>query len=530
VISRPSIGRALKAGGMKAGILNGGTILLRPALSKGWGDRSAIEFENQTVTYDQLNQRSNRFAAACVAAGVEPGDRVAILLLDRPAFVYAFVGAMKAGAVPIAVNTRAVATEIAHILEDSNAKMVVAEEFFDKTLNPALTMAKTEPRVVLLGDQGSLEDFIGGHDPAFPGVPRLMNDMAFWSYSSGSTGQPKGVVHTLDTILAADSYMTEILKVKAGDRLFSSSKLFFAFTLGHILIGGLRSGATIILYHGWPAPEDITAVVERHRPTVMFSVPTFFKKLLNSGAVGAPIYQEIESYVAAGESLPATIFRQWQGITGRAILEGIGSTETMYMFLANARGWEMQGVTGTPAPGVDVRLIDHNGDQIEEPGLPGVLWVRMSGLAREYWQMPERSAEVFNNGWFKTGDLFVFDGNGCFYHQGRADDLVKISGQWVSPAEVEKRINENENVHESAVVGISDRDGLTRLACFIVPNNRQADREALETALLESLTTSLPIYKCPRRFAFLDELPRTASGKIQRFKLRQLAADQISAR
>lgn len=530
MIARPSIGRALKASGMNAGVLNAGTALLQNVLSQGQGSRTAIEFNDEIITYDQLEERSNRFADACVAAGLKRDDRVAILLLDRPEFFYAFIGSMKAGAVPIAVNTRAVATEFAYIIDDASVKLIIAEDYFDDICRMALTMADHAPQVVLLDEQGSLNGFFGEGDGSFAGVSRKLDDMAFWSYSSGSTGKPKGVVHTQESILAIDRYMTSILGVSQDDRLFCSSKLFFAFTLGHILIGGLRMGATIILYDGWPSPEDVTEVVERYRPTVMFSVPTFFKKLLSSGAVGAAVYQDVETYVAAGEALPASIYRQWHGITGHPILEGVGSTETMAMFIANRRGEELAGVSGRPSPGVDVRLIDHEGETIEEPGLPGVLWVRMAGLAREYWNMPEISAEAFKSGWFCTGDLFVLDGNGYYYHQGRADDMIKVSGQWVSPVEIERRVDESEAISESAVVGVPDRDGLTRLACFLVSANPKDDREALEVTLLENLTAILPIYKCPRRFIFLDELPRTASGKIQRFKLRQMAADQINAR
>jgi len=530
VIARPSIGQALKAVGLGAGVLNAGAALLQPAQSKKLGKKIAVEFHGQKVTYDQLERRSNQFANACVAAGLKPNDRIALMLLDRPEFVYAFIGAMKAGLVPIAVNNRAVASEFAYILDDAQAKMVVSEDYFTDVRRAAVTLAKADPQVVLLNEDKSLSGFLDGQKEKFQPAPRTRDDMAFWSYSSGSTGRPKGVVHAQGTILAADRYLNEILEAGPDDRLFSSSKLFFAFTLGHILIGGLRACATIVLYEGWPDPEKVTEVVERHRPTIMFSVPTFFKKLLKSGAVGAPVYQLVKTYVAAGESLPPSIFRQWQGVTGHAILEGIGSTETMFMFIANRKGEEMQGVTGRPSPGVEVRLIDHTGQTVEEPGLPGVLWVRMAGVAREYWNMPQKSAEVFNNGWFCTGDLFVLDGNGFFYHQGRADDMVKVSGQWVSPVEIERRIEDDKAVLEAAVVGVPDRDGLTRLACFLVPVQGQTDRGALEAGLLESLTSLLPIYKCPRRFIFLDELPRTSSGKIQRFKLRQLAADQVNAR
>jgi benzoate-CoA ligase len=352
-------------------------------------------------------------------------------------------------------------------------------------------------------------------------------DMALWMYTSGTTGRPKGVVHRQRALPGAPRFLGGVLGVGAGDRLFATSKLFFAFSLGHCLLASLQLGAATVLLEGWPSAEAVADVVARHRPTVLFSVPTLYRNLLRDGQAAREPFREVRHYVAAGERLPESVFADWRAATGRPILEGVGATETLMMFLANRPDRCRPGASGLPAPGTEVRLVDDAGQTIADADQAGVAWVRSDGVAAGYWNQPEAMAAAFRDGWYRTGDMFTRDADGWLHHQGRGDDMLKISGQWVSPAEIEERVLRNPQVAEAAVVGVADRDGLTRLALCLVPADSATDRCALEAEITATLTAGLSVYKCPRRFLYVDELPRTATGKVQRFVLREMAANRL---
>jgi benzoate-CoA ligase len=354
------------------------------------------------------------------------------------------------------------------------------------------------------------------------------DDPALWMYSSGTTGKPKGVIHSQKSIFASEHLMGELMGVGPGDRVYGSSKLFFAFSLAHCFLAPIKLGATVILYPDWPDAEAVAAIVERYKPTILLSVPTFYRNMLRDGVAGKPDFKNVRFYLTAGEKLPRSLFDQWMEATGRPMLEGIGATETCFLFLANRPDKMKPGTCGIPTPGTEVKVIDNDGELVTEPNTPGVLWVRMACVASGYWNMKKKTREVFKNGWYCTNDMFTFDADGWYEYQGRADDMLKISGQWVSPSEIEEQVLKNNQIDEAAVVGVPNEDGLVRLALFLVAPKISGATEQLEQELIESLTANLSIYKCPRRMYFIDEMPLTATGKLQRFALRQMAENKQS--
>ena len=352
------------------------------------------------------------------------------------------------------------------------------------------------------------------------------DDMAFWIYSSGTTGRPKAAVHLHRNVLISDRHLVENLGVKPGDRLLCSSKLFFAFSLGHLLLGGLRAGAAIILHKGWPEPNSIATLVKTQRPDYFFSVPTFYRNLLNAGVADDPAFANIRCCVSAGEGLPTALFEKWQKKTGTAIFEGIGSSETVYLFIANNPASFRAGSSGRPQPWVETRLFDDNQQPVTNPDTPGLLWVKMGSACDRYWNRPHKSHDTFVDGWYCTGDMFSFDAQGWWQHLGRQDAMLKISGQWVSPIEIEEQAMSANNVVDAAVVGAVNEDGLTRAMMFVVPGNPPEDRETFCQDLTNHLRKKLSIYKCPRKIRLVEQLPRTDTGKLKRFVLRQWMDDQ----
>jgi benzoate-CoA ligase len=512
--------------------MNAAEVLLGPARGRGLGDCPALMFAGGTVSYAELEARANRVGHGLRDLGVRSQDRVLLMVDDRPAFFYGYLGAMKLGAVPVALNLRASAEELAFIIDDTGCRVFIVDSAFLPAYRAIAPRLAAPPTVVVadhpVPDLGWLGELMEGRpDTLAPAAQLRPDDMALWMYTSGTTGRPKGVVHRQRAIPTAARFLGGVLGVGPGDRLFATSKLFFAFSLGHCLLASLQLGAATVLLEGWPSAEAVADVVVRHRPTVMFSVPTLYRNLLRDGQAGNQAFGQVRHFVAAGERLPESVFADWRAVTGRPILEGVGATETLMMFLANRPDQHRPGASGRPTPGTEVRLADDAGTAITEPDRPGVAWVRSDGVAAGYWNQPETTAAAFHDGWYRTGDAFTRDADGWFRHQGRSDDMLKISGQWVSPAEIEALVLENPDVTEAAVVGVADRDGLTRLALYLVPTNPAVDRGALEAAITANLTARLSVYKCPRRFVYLDEMPRTATGKVQRFVLREMTAGRM---
>ncbi|MCP5366547.1 MAG: benzoate-CoA ligase family protein [Hyphomicrobiales bacterium] len=512
--------------------MNGADELLGRALARGQADDPAILFGDETVTYGELDRRASRVAGALAGLGVVPDDRVVVLVHDRPQFFDVYLGAMKAGAVPVAINLRCSAKDLAYVIADSGCPVICLDAEFLDLFDEVRDGLARAPRVIVTNGPAprdrpghhALAELMAAAAPDFAPVQRGADAMAFWMYTSGTTGAPKGAVHALRALTVCDGYLRGELGLGRGDRLFCSSKLFFAFAIGHVLMAGLRMGATAVLYDDWPSAEAIAQVVERHRPTAMFSVPTFFRNLLREGLADRPCFRDVRHYVSAGEKLPEPLFEQWRAHTGHEILEVIGATEAAFPFLGNRPGRVRPGTCGTPMPGVKVELRDDDGQVVTATGVPGILWVKAASLALCYWGQDEKSRAVFRDGWYCTGDMFLRDAAGCYAHQGRGDDMLKISGQWVSPAEIEERVLTVPGVSEAVVVGARNADGLVRLALFVVaPDCR--DPAALERQIMDTCKAGLSIYKCPRRIFVVDDLPRTPTGKVQRFALRDQVAD-----
>jgi len=514
-------------------LFNMAEALLRPSIERGQGHDIALVCGDETVTYSQLWVRVNQAGNACSNLGILVGDRVVLMVRDTPAFFYVYLGLMKIGAVPVAINLRLSAAEITYTMNDSEAKAIVLDDMFVADYSGVATDVNTNPVVITTDVEHQnyyyLVKIMEQASPELDAVELNPQDPALWMYSSGTTGKPKGVVHSQKSISNADFLMGNLMGVGPGDRIYGSSKLFFAFSLAHCLLAPIKLGATVILYPEWPDALAVAAVVERYKPTILLSVPTFYRNMLRDGVAEKPDFKNVRYYITAGEKLPRSLFDQWMEATGRPMLEGIGATETCFLFLANRPDNMKPGTCGVPTPGTEVKVIDDDGSLVAEPNTPGVLWVKMGCVASGYWNMEQKTHEVFKDGWYCTNDMFTFDADGYYEYQGRADDMLKISGQWVSPAEIEEQVLKNTAVSEAAVVGVPNEDGLVRLVLFLVASQPDDATAELEEELTGSLKSNLSIYKCPRRMYFLDEMPLTATGKLQRFALRQMVESQMAS-
>jgi benzoate-CoA ligase len=500
--------------------------LLSPALDGGHAESTALLWDDGSQTYRALAEAAARNAHAMRATGVGRGDRVPIMLPDGPELVAAFLGAMLAGAVPIVLSTRIESEALRFILADSEARLLLAS---DRVLreDPALTRNRPEglADVVSVGQEltgaTALESWLAGRPCELAPQAMDLQDMAYWLYTSGTTGRPKAVVHVHRDFELVNVHLTRHLGLRPGERIFTTSKLFFAYSLGHSLLGGLRTGATVVLHAGWPEPASIARVVERTRPHLFLSVPTLYRRLLDAGHAGGPGFDAVRHYVSAGEPLAATVTERWFEATGAPILEGIGTTETINLFIANTPERHRAGSTGRVMPWADARLLGDDGKEVSEAGAPGVLWVRLGTMFAEYWNQPERTASVRHGDWYRTDDVFVRDDAGWWYYRGRRDDMLKISGQWVSPSDVEQAALELRELEDAAAVGWADDDGLTRIVLFAVPCAGEAHGHELEGQIVARLRERLPHHQCPREVRLVESIPRTATGKIKRFELRQ---------
>lgn len=503
--------------------MNAAEAVLRPALAAGHARKAALKWRSETVSYERLQDRVARAAAAIHAHGVEPEQRVALLLKDYPGFVYAYLGAMAAGAVPIAVNLRATAPDLAHVLADSRARLLILDREFMIAAHAAMEPLTQHPAVILAEASNPRRDawlaLIDKHEPVAAPMKMAPDDMAFWIYTSGTTGAPKAAVHVHKDVLNATDY-TSVLGLGHGDTVFATSKLFFAYSLGNAIFAPLMTGAATVLLDAWPDPATVADTIERHRPTLVFSVPTLYRNMLGEGVARAPAFRQVRHYVSAGERLPVELWRRWKEATGVEILDGMGTSETIYMLLTNRPGATRLGSSGRPALGVECKLADALGNAVP-PGEPGILWAKIASRADRYWNAQAKSQEAFQGAWFRTGDMYVVDSDGYWHHQGRADDMLKISGQWVSPGEIEDAALAHAGVKDACAVGLPDADGLPRVALFVVPPQSGADETALAENIRTALKAHLSPYKIPKWIKPVPEIPRTATGKAQRYVLRQ---------
>jgi benzoate-CoA ligase family protein len=399
--------------------------------------------------------------------------------------------------------------------------LVVYSPVFATEVEAALIKADRQPLHVFTVDgEDGFVSLMSTASAELEAAPATAADDCFWLYSSGSTGRPKGTVHShRDIPVTAIYYAVGVLGIAEDDVCFSAAKLFFAYGLGNAMTFPLWVGATAVLAAGPPSPAMTFEMIETYKPTIYYGVPTLYAAQLRALDDTSPDLSSVRAYVSAGEALPGDIFRRWQEKTGGVILDGIGSTEILHIFISNSPGDHKPGASGRLVPGYDAKIVDEGGDQIM-PGDSGALWIRGGSIAKYYWNNPEKTAAAMQDGWIDTGDTYYQDEEGYFVYCGRNDDMMKVGGIWCSPFEIEAKLIEHPKVLEAAVVARADDDKLIKPEAYIVLNDQNDAGEALEIELLEHCKNGLARYKYPRWFNFVEELPKTATGKIQRFKLR----------
>ncbi|MEM1414509.1 MAG: benzoate-CoA ligase family protein [Myxococcota bacterium] len=473
------------------------------------------------LSYGELDERARRFASALLASGVLPEQRVALVLDDGFAFPVAFLGSILASAVPVPLNTMLTAKDLTELLVDMRASAAVVGAELMATAGPALTAAGVR-RFVVDGACSAgvpFDAFIAGGSPSVEPAPTRADEPCFWLYSSGSTGIPKGVIHSHGDLLpTAELYAGPVLGVREDDVLFSAAKLFFAYGLGNALTFPLAVGATTVLHRGKPTPEAVGALLTRHRVSIFFGVPTLYGHLLADASLPDGDALALRHCVSAGEALPADLARRWGERTGTEILDGLGSTELTHIFLSNRSGDVRHGTSGIPVPGYELRIVDDEGHDVAEGEL-GELLVSGPTSALGYWNRRARSQATFEGRWTRTGDKYRRDERGSFVFCGRNDDMLKVGGIYVSPFEIESCLVAHEAVLECAVVGRADEEGLIKPKAFVVCVGDAPDD--LQTELVAHAKANLASWKYPRWVEVLDALPKTATGKVRRFALRQ---------
>jgi benzoate-CoA ligase family protein len=499
--------------------------ILKRNLDAGRADKVAYIDHRGSWTYGALATRVDRFAHVLRSLDVRREERVLICLLDGIDWPTAFLGAIKVGVVPVPVNTLLTEDDYRFMLDDSRARLlVVSEELYPKFAKSVGACTELA-HVVVSGTDGyghpRFEELLAsaGLDPVV--APTVRDDMCFWLYTSGSTGKPKAAVHThADLDFTNELYARPFLGITENDVCYSVAKLFFAYGLGNALTFPMCAGATTVLLPDRPTPELVAGILKRHRVTVFYAVPTFYAGFLAGAAAPQRAELNIRRCVSAGEALPSDVGRRWSERYGVDILDGLGSTEMLHIFISNRAGEVKYGTTGKPVPGYDVRLVDDDGAVVSARGEMGELQVRGPTSAVMYWNNREQSRATFQGEWTRSGDKYVEDEDGYFVYCGRRDDMLKVSGMYVSPFEVEGMLQSHPEVLEAAVVGWPDIDALIKPKAFVVLKSPEKAGDDLARALQDHCRAKLAPFKYPRWLEFRAELPKTATGKIQRFKLR----------
>lgn len=521
-------------------------------VQEGRSTKTAIECGDERVTYQELLENTNRMGNALLALGVRAEERVLLLLLDTPEFLYAFFATIKIGAVAVPVNTQAKPQDYEYMLNDSRARtaivsaallsqlksipherlrylrhIVVAEDAavnLQSQIFSSESLRQSDPQSSLPQNHYSLTNLMGAASPRLEPAITSKDEAAFWLYSSGSTGPSKGCVHLHhDMVVCTELYAKGILQMNERDRCFSVARLFFAYGLGNAGYFPLGCGATTILDPLRPTPATIYADIERYRPTLFFSVPTNYAALLAHHREDGKEFDlsSVRQAISAGEALPAPLFHRFKERFGVEILDSLGSTETLQMVIANRPGEAKPGSSGKVIPGYEARLVDEKGNEVAANEI-GDLLIKGDSTCSGYWNKHEKSKETFVGEWFRTGDKYYRDEEGYFWYAGRANDLFKVNGLWLSPAEVESVLISHSAVREAAVVGREDEDCLVKPAAYVVLNDEGTGSEGLAQELREMVAERIGGYKRPRWIEFVAEIPKTATGKLQRYKLREL--------
>ncbi len=497
-----------------------------PAIINADAVPTAQEEVETQVTYQQLAERVNKCGNMLKSLAAEPGGRVLMVVKDCPEFFYIFFGAIKAGFVPVPLNTLLRAEDYRYMVEDSGCAGLVYSPEYLSEVTPALAASEHQPGFILCTEGPSgLAALMEGHSPVLEPAPATADSECFWLYSSGSTGRPKGAVHRHRDIAATCvHYAVDTLGMTENDTCFSAAKLFFAYGLGNGMTFPLWVGGTAVLSGQRPSPEMTFQIIEEHKPSIYFGVPTLYAAQLRALDEAAqddqgPDFTSLRCCVSAGEALPADIFRRWQEKTGTLILDGIGSTEALHIFISNTMDDHRPGTSGKPVPGYQVKILDEHGDPVPT-GEAGMLLIKGGSTASHYWNNPQKTVDTMVDGWLNTGDTYYEDPDGYFVYCGRSDDMLKVGGIWCSPVEIENRLIEHPKVLEAAIVGRPDTDELIKPEAFVVLNESNDASDSLAEDLLKHCQDGLARYKYPRWINFVDDLPKTATGKIQRFKLR----------
>jgi benzoate-CoA ligase family protein len=524
------------AGQAGEALFNASDYLLDRHVRAGGGDRIALTGVAGELSYAELADRVRQAARGLRRLGLQADQRVVMVMADSPEFVITYLAAMRIGAVPVPISTMLRAADIAAILIDSRARVLALSDVYHDVVASALAFPGVREVIAVVTDHAARPERVAGLPACalgeLPGdapddvYPTTADSPAFWLYTSGTTGTPKGAMHRHGSVqVVCETYGTRVLGITADDRCLSAAKAFFAYGLGNSLLFPLSAGATAILE---PAPSRPDVIAERARAfggTLFFAGPTFFANMLRAG-LPPDALAGVRLAASAGEALPAALYQRWTARFGVDILDGIGMTEMLHIFLSNRPGQVRAGTTGVAVPGYDLRVLGEDGQEVP-PGTPGTLFVRGASAATGYWSRYDASRQVFQGEWLRTGDTYVVDADGYYACLGRTGDMLKASGIWVSPAEVESRLLAHADVAQAVVVAANDTDGLEKPIAFVQLNpGGLAD----EQALIEFCRLGLPSFKRPRRIVIVTGYPTTATGKIRRVELRDQAAVILAAR
>ncbi|MGI5823553.1 MAG: benzoate-CoA ligase family protein [Dethiobacteria bacterium] len=505
-------------------------------IRQGRGHKVAIYTDRRNYTYSELQEMVNKTGNAFREMGLGIDDRVMLMMLDEPQFIIMFFGAMKIGAVPIPINTMLTPNDYEYLLNDSRAKALIISEDLVPLINDIKGDLLYLRDMIVVADDEPLIPFrqkVKNASPILDTVQTTKDDVGFWLYSSGSTGPPKGAVHCMESpLVASENFARGILGMNENDICFSAARLFFAYGIGNGLFFPLAVGGSVILNKSRPTPESVFSHIERFRPTIFFGVPTLYGQMLEykarqekeTGVKADPNDHELTSVrlcVSAGEALPVDIIRRWKERFGIDILDGIGSTEMLHIYISNRPGDIKPGATGKAVPGYEIRIVDNEGKEVPQ-GEIGTLHVKGRSAAQNYWRKVEKTRSTMQGEWLNTGDTYYQDENGYYHCAGRDDDMLKVGGIWVSPVEVEGCLIEHPAVLECAVIGFPDHKNLIKPKAFVVLKEGFTGSEELINELKQWSLDRLAKFKYPRFVEIVSELPKSATGKIQRFKLRKI--------
>jgi benzoate-CoA ligase family protein len=510
-----------------AELFNACDYLLDRRLEAGDGQRTALTGVSGDLTYAELHDRVCRTAAGLRSLGLQPEQRVLMLMADSPEFVTVYLAAMRIGAVPVPVSTMLRAEGVAELLNDSRARFLAVTREFADTAVRAAGHAPELAGILADGAASPVNVPVRSLDALASGPPddaevygTTADSPAFWLYTSGTTGTPKGAMHRHAAIrVVCETYGARVLGIRRDDRCLSAAKAFFAYGLGNSVLFPLSAGASSVLEPAPARPDVIADAARKYGATLFFAGPTFFANMLRAG-LPPDALAGVRLAASAGEALPAGLYQRWTSHFGADIIDGIGMTETLHIFLSNRPGQVRPGTTGVPVPGYELRLLDEAGQEVPQ-GTPGTLYVRAESAATGYWARYDTSRQVFQGEWLRTGDTYVRDADGYYTCLGRTGDMLKASGIWVSPMEVEARLLAHDAVAQAVVVAAPDVDGLEKPVAYVV---LAPGRAVTEAELIEFCRQALPSFKRPRKVVFTDGYPTTATGKVRRVELRALAA------